>query len=70
MKPRSKPRRAARRAWEAELARQLGPRAHAHARAILNAEPRLAERATEAELRQPGSGAFAAALGLRGRLRP
>jgi uncharacterized protein YdaU (DUF1376 family) len=57
--------RQARQAWEAALARQLGPAAYAEAVGILSLDQPLCERATAAEQRKPGSGVMAALLGLQ-----
>jgi uncharacterized protein YdaU (DUF1376 family) len=53
-------RRKARQAWEAALAQKLGPDDFADAIDILAANPPLADRITDAELRQPGNGATTA----------
>ena len=57
-------RRDARRALEADLARLLDPDALMVARVVLARDRRLAGRAVDAELRQPGSGAFAVTVSI------
>jgi uncharacterized protein YdaU (DUF1376 family) len=54
----------ARAAWEAELAKGLGPDDYARALDHLVADPGLCERATAAEQRQPGAGLQTALAGL------
>ena len=61
--------RRARAKWEAELARTLGPPAYAEALEILATDRALCDRATAAEIRQPGAGAHAAIIGLRNAMR-
>jgi uncharacterized protein YdaU (DUF1376 family) len=55
-------RRKRRQAWEADLVRELGPDDYAYAIDVLASDPRLADRATDAELRQSGSGAQVALI--------
>ena len=54
----------ARKAWEADLAHNLGPN-YANAAKTLAARPRLRDRATRAEQRQPGSGQLVALAALK-----
>jgi hypothetical protein len=52
-------------AWERDLLAKLGESAYAEAIDILAGHPEIIKRATAAELRRPGSGAMAAAIGLK-----
>lgn len=60
--------RSAQQAWEGALRRQLGYQHHHQAIEVLAKDPALVKRATDAEIRDPGSGVMAAMLGLRGKL--
>ena len=51
-------------AWGNDLRRALGPEGYARAIDLLAADPALVERATQSEIRKPGSGVMAAMIGL------
>jgi hypothetical protein len=57
--------RQAEQAWQRDMLRTEGPDGFAKAIDLLAANPALVERATRAELRQPGSGVMAAVIGLK-----
>ena len=57
--------RQAEQAWQRDLLHTEGPDDFAKSIDLLAAHPELVERATRAELRKPGCGAMAAAIGLK-----